>query len=192
MSTNAVVSWEEIENVLGRMFRVWSSGGEVQWAKECWRYFEKEGLTSAASAIEGTRSRLRLLTLAKIYEEFSGYMWDENPDTPLVDLSEDLEIDRVALGAIAGEDPTFFDEEPEESDALLERALAIVVDQLRPEIHSCLVDAYGGEGGLYQRMARTTESTDAEDPDSSPSFEFTPTGNHVRAWAFISNSFQSP
>jgi hypothetical protein len=188
MNSSGTISWDEVADAATTMFRVWASGGELEWAKECWMHFEKAGLTSGADVVETTKSYLRLVALAHIYEEFSSYMWDENPGTTLSDLAEDLEINAIALGVIASRDPGFECDRIDDDGTLHEHVLAAVIDQLRPEIHCCLIEAYGGEGALYSRMAKTTENT-----ESGNSFEeFSPTGPHVRAWSFVSNAFQAP
>src|SRR4051794_12458933 len=98
---NDTVSWEDLEPAAGKMFKVWVGGGELEWAKECWQHFAAKGLTDSANVIEDTASRLRLVALARIYEEFCGLAWDENPETPVDYLAEDLELDSVALGILA-------------------------------------------------------------------------------------------
>jgi hypothetical protein len=156
-------------------------------------HFERAGLTSGTGVVEETKSYLRLVALARIYEEFSSYMWDENPDTPLSFLAENLEIHPMALGIIASRDPGFKCDEIHDEGTLHEHTLSAAINQLRSEIHGCLVEAYGTPKALYSRMAKTTESTDPEETSESDDSldEFSPTEPHVRAWGFVSNAFQA-
>jgi hypothetical protein len=193
MNSSHAIPWDNVADAAGSMFRVWVSGGELQWAKECWMHFEKAGLTSGASVVEEAKSYLRLVALARIYEEFSTYMWDEKPDTPLSFLAENLEIHPIALGIIASRDPGFECDEIDDEGILHEHTLSAAINQLRSEIHSCLVEAYGSPKALYSRMAKTMERTDPEGTfESDESLEeFSPTEPHVRAWSFVSDAFQA-
>ena len=193
MSSSNGIPWDEVEDAASRMFRVWALGGELDWARECWGHFAKDGLTSGASVMDTTKSHLRLLTLAKVYEEFAARMWDENHDSDLTSLSEKLEIDPVALGVIVAEDAELEAEEFDEPLDLREHALKLATDELRPDIHCCLAAAYGGEGALYSRMAKTSKIPDPDDEQPADDCEeFSVTGPHVRAWEFVSNCFQEP
>jgi len=71
------ILWDDIDSQASDMFKVWLCGGELEWAEECWRFFQKAGLADCEPWIEHTRSLLRLVTLARIYQEFSGFKWDE-------------------------------------------------------------------------------------------------------------------
>jgi hypothetical protein len=54
------------------MFNVWIDGTELKWAKEAWKHLAKAGLTEATTILEITATKLRLVTLARIYHEFCG------------------------------------------------------------------------------------------------------------------------
>ena len=78
-----MVQWEDVKDAASKMFNVWVFGGELEWAQECWTHFAASGLTENSSVIEYVAAQLRLLTLARNYEEFCVLAWDENPDTPI-------------------------------------------------------------------------------------------------------------
>lgn len=177
------VPWEEIESAARQMFHVWMGNGEIEWVKECWDHFESKGLTRNTGPLETTATHLRLLALVRIYEQFCGYAWDENPETPLSYLSEKLRIDPLALGILAGAAlPTIFNADLDEFD-LLDAALIAATDAMRKEIHTCLADAYGGDLALYSRMATTHLPTDA-DAD-----EFRITSINYPALEFVTEGF---
>lgn|GEM_PF-1169996 len=178
------ILWDDIDSQASDMFKVWLCGGELEWAEECWRFFQKAGLADCEPWIEHTRSLLRLVTLARIYQEFSGFKWDENPETEVDYLAEDLEIDSIALGILAAKAfPDGFNDAEGEYD-LNQSALIAATDDLRAEIFQCLVKAYGDEVALYSRMCRTNSDTEIDGED------FTVTSGNCRALEYVMNSFQ--
>lgn len=178
-----VVAWEEIEATAKLMFQFWMGGGELMWVRECWQHFEKKGLTRNMGPLEETTTHLRLLTLVRIYEQFSGLEWDDNPQTSLFHLTESLSIDPLSLGLLAGAaSPAGFDEDLDEFE-LKESALIAATDALRQQIHTCLVEAYGGDIALYCRLV-TTHLT----PDADP-HEFRITNFNYLALEFVTEGF---
>jgi hypothetical protein len=164
MSATQKVKWDEIETAAAKMFNVWIDGAELKWAREAWKHLAKAGLTEATTILEITATKLRLVTLARIYQEFCGFAWEENQEMPwdyLAELAKDLEIDPVALGILAGQaDPNDF-EDLTENDYLLGAALETVTDSQRQEIFESLQTAYGDDFRLYSRLWHT-RSADAE------------------------------
>ena len=187
MSTDAnIVAWTEVETAAAKMFNVWSGGGELVWVKECWEHLSQAALTGNTTVMETTATHLRLVALARIYEEFCGCAWDENPETDAHTLAEDLEIDPVALGILAAaSDKDDFDEASDDYE-LREAALLAVTDSMRSEIFACLAKAYGGEVQLCSRMAQTNHSPD-EDDDGD---EFEITGPNSTAYGFVTEGFR--
>jgi hypothetical protein len=78
MTVSENVTWDEVEEAASKMFNVWLDGQELNWAKEAWNHLSAAGLTSRETFLEETKSKLRLVTLARIYQEFCGLAWDEN------------------------------------------------------------------------------------------------------------------
>jgi hypothetical protein len=158
------VSWADVSSAAARMFKVWGSGGELAWAEECWGHFQKAGLAGDETVIQRTATLLRLVTLARIYQEFCGYAWEENSDAPIDFLAENLDINPVALGILAARvAPDAFDEDYSEDEYdLREFALTLATNAQRKEIHAALCAAYGDEIMLYSRMSRTYPSKDDE------------------------------
>ena len=153
LDANETIGWDEVEEAAGKMFTVWINGNELKWAKEAWTHLAAAGLTGAATTLEISATKLRLVTLARIYHEFCGLAWDENPDWPPSYLAENLEIDPVALGIIAAATPRRNDfEELTEDDSLLDEAVLAVINSQRADIFECLKSAYGDEIRLYSRM----------------------------------------
>lgn len=183
------IPWEDISSAASKMFNVWVLGGELEWARECWEHLDAAGLVSQEPSFENTRSLLRLVALAKIYQEFSGAAWDEDPETPLDYLAEGLELDPVAIGILAAR------AEPDNSDwdgddyELRDYALTVVTNSMRKEIYACLRKAYGGDEGLYSRMFQTHKAEEISDEEEGAE-EFEATGMNARALDFVMSGFR--
>lgn len=180
------VGWDDIRDAVPKMFHVWMGDGEIVWVWECWQYFGDAGLTGNTTALETTATFLRLVTLARIYEEFCGLAWEENADSPIDDLAEYLEIDPLALGILAAHASRDSFDDAAEDYELREAALLAAPEAQRQEIFDCLSKAYGSDVQLYSRMSRTNGSADGEyDGD-----EFDVTGANCMALSFVTNGFR--
>lgn len=191
MSDIDKIEWDEIDYEAAMIFKVWPDGGELAWAEEAWQHLRASGLTETATELDYTQVRLRLVTLGLIYEEFCGVAWSKNPQTPLDELTESLEIDPVALGilaATAGIEQ--FDDAGDEYE-LRDLAIVAATDHLRSGIFECLKSAYDGEKGLCDRIWRTRHAL-KEDDDNGADETDKPNSGSVQ---FVRNGFrrqQSP
>ena len=155
MSDSEQIDWDEVEDAASKMFNVWGAMYELDWAKEAWGHLCAAGLTSRQTFLDETAAKLRLVTLARIYQEFCGLAWDEDPETPIDYLAEDLHIDPLAIGVLAGSIGRDELEEAGEEYELHQAALTVVTDNQRQEIFECLKAAYGNEFKLYSRIWHT-------------------------------------
>ncbi len=187
-NSDEIIVWNDVSSAAGRMFRIWGAGGELEWAEECWGHFQKAGIAGQVSDIARTSSLLRLVTLARIYEEFSGFAWEENPETPIDYFAENLNIDPVALGILAARatSDSFDDTCDEDGSQLRELALTFVSDAQRKEIYACLCAAYGDDIQLFSRMSRTHPSSDRDSFD-----EFEVTAGNCQGLQYVQNGFGS-
>jgi hypothetical protein len=187
MSATDKIGWEEVEDAAAKMFSIWVDGNELKWAREAWRHLAAAGLTGATTILEITATKLRLVTLARIYEEFCGFAWDENPETPVDYLAENLEIDPVALGVLAAKaEPNEFEDLTEEHQ-LREASLLSVTDSQRHEIFECLRAAYGNEFKLYSRIWHTRSVIAEENVEGD---EFEVTGANSSALEYVKDGFR--
>ena len=176
------LAWEDMQKSAAQMFNIWVGGSELEWAKECWEHFAREGLLDNEGVVANTASIIRLVTLALIYQQFSDYAWDENPENAADDLAGGLPFDDVALGYLATiADKRFADGCDEEYD-LQREALNAVTNAQREEVFKCLSKAYGGHINLYASMCKTHPSYE-EDEEFDASLE------NVRALNFVSDGF---
>jgi hypothetical protein len=181
------IDWDEIKEAASKMFDVWFIGGELDWAKEVWSHLGAAGLASRQNFLDETAAKLRLVTLAKIYQEFCGLAWGEDPETPIDYLAEDLHIDPVALGVLAASTKCDELEEAVEDYELLQAALTAVTDNQRHEIFDCLKAAYGNEFKLYSRIWHT-RSLEAEKDSEDDEWEVTEANSS--ALEYIQNGFR--
>jgi hypothetical protein len=180
------ITWVEVQDAASKMFHVWSGDGEMRWVEECWSHLGEAGLTGNTTILEATETMLRLVSLARIYEEFCGLAWEENPETPIDYLAENLELDALALGILGTQaSPDAFDDAGDEYE-LREAALIAATEAQRKEIFDCLRKAYGGDIQLYSRMSQTNRSDDAENDGR----EFEVTGSNSVALNYVMNGFQ--
>jgi hypothetical protein len=120
-------------------------------------------LTSDEGVYDLTRTYLRLIALRLIYGEFCAAKWDQEFETPVSYLVEDLEINLLALGLMASSGLERGSELMGDEFALREAALTAAIETLKPGIFSCLLNAYGGAIGLYSRLSRTAGNLDKDD-----------------------------
>jgi hypothetical protein len=178
--------WVEVEDAAAKMCRVWRGEGELKWARECWGHLTAVGLTRDSTIVERTETLLRLVALASIYQEFSGLAWDEDSETPLDYLAEDLDIDAVALGLLAAAASEGEFDDVEDEVELRAAALQVAVDAQRASLFTCLSDAYGSSVALYSRMFKT--HPEAENDGSCSEFEMT--ASNASALQYVTDGFR--
>lgn len=195
------IDWDWVEDAVKNIFNIWVDGSELGWAKEVWEHFGKAGLNQAPGLVEQTKIYLRLVTLGRIYHEFCGCGWDENPDWPIDFFVEHLDVDPLALGILAAKAACDYEDFDDESD-LREIALITVSDEMRHEIYEFLKKTYGGDMKLYSSMWRTcrpaqrekgddddVDDEDREEDDEEDYDEFAVTGNNMSALNYVQQGF---
>jgi hypothetical protein len=184
------IPWEDVRDAASKMFDVWLGDGEIKWVEECWQHLGEANLTGKYPTLEGTATVLRLVTLARIYEEFCGLAWDEKLERPVTDLVEDLEIDRLCLGILATKaDPDAFDDV---ADKYIDEAVLLAAtDAQRREIFDCLRNGFGDEFQLYSRMSKTNKSgNETDDCNEDDLSEFDITESNSVAMSYVVNGFR--
>lgn len=177
------LSWDEIKDAAYWMFKIWS-GEELEWAKECWGHFKAHGLTRNETMFEEALCRLRLVELAEIYQQFCVLAWDEEKGLSYCSLAEDLKIDPLVLGILAGQASSEGWGELESEYEIQDAALSAACGPLRKEMFDCLCKAYGSDIQLYSRMSHTASSSRPEGDE----FDVEP-GN-CRAMDYVTSGFR--
>ena len=78
MPERSVAWWEDVSRHAESMFRVWTDGRELDWAKKSWDALGKRGLTSYSNQIEWTCVMVRLWTNGLGEEILSLVYWLES------------------------------------------------------------------------------------------------------------------
>ena len=179
------LAWEDIRGPASKMFNIWTSGGDLDFAEQAWQFLQAAGLVSGDDIVSKTKSCMVLLALCRIYLAFCEAKWDESADIPISFLAEDLDIDPVALGLLAsGEMSKYVQDLYFEAFELRENALVAVTKLLEPQVLECLRTAFGGSTGLYLRLSRTRANDDEQDGN-----EFEVTGPNMDAYDFLNHGF---
>ena len=179
--------WSDVSDAAGKMFKVWVDGHELEWAREAWGHLHPAGLNGEETVLKVTAAKLHLVTLARVYQEFCGLAWEENPETPVDYLAEDLDMDSVALGilAAASSDSEYFKDAVEDHE-LREAALLAASDGQRREIFEQLKAAYGSDVALYARLWHTRSNPDGQHANE----EFEPAAGKCMALQYVMNGFE--
>lgn len=100
------LAWDDLEPAPAGIFRTWSWGSEVEWAKHAWSALAEAKLTEYDNELERVTVVLRLLALGAIYTNFCAYAFEEGTDGGWRDeLRLDLTdaVDMFSLGQLAGQ-----------------------------------------------------------------------------------------
>jgi hypothetical protein len=155
MSERSVVWWEDISSDAEPMFRVWTEGRELQWAKECWEALAKRGLTSYSDELERTVVLVRLLTLAGIYLDFCELAFDEIHDAGYTMWAHNLGL--TTLRIVQCVDPQLSENELADDDELLEDAINNLMGKARSDIREVLRSRFGDDALLFVSLWNTVE-----------------------------------
>lgn len=177
--------WADVQEAAATMFSVWMGGSELEFAKEAWGHLHAAGLARQETIVEATAGKLRLATLARVYEEFCGHAWQENKETPIEWLVEGLDVDPVAVGILAQFYGGHF-ADVSDDDELRQTALNAVKDGQRAEVYRCLRTAYGGDAQLYARLWHTSGLP----ADTDEGSEFEATFTNAAAYAYVMSGFE--
>lgn len=161
MTERRVAWWDDVARDANSMFRVWSDGRELDWAKKSWEALSKRGLTAYSNQIEWTRVMVRLMALAAIYRDFCELAVDEIHEPEYTYWADDLSVTAFRVAQCVGSE--FRKDEEVASGDLLESALLELMETARTEVHKVLLTEYGGESLLFVSLWNTVEYERAED-----------------------------
>jgi len=164
MGERCTVWWEDISEDAASLFRVWTEGRELHWAKKSWEALGKRGLTSYADEVERARVVVRLMTLAAIYRDFCELAFDEVHDPVYEQWAGDLGLGTFRVAQCAG--AQFERDRVEEDNELLESALNKLMEETRDEIYQKLRTEYGDDSMLLVSLWNTVEYWRPEDTAS--------------------------
>ena len=157
--TRKRVEWEDLGSLRQKLFRVWVSGGDSEWAETAWRRLAGAGLTDYVEENERRAVLIRFFTLACIYNSFCVEVFEEGYD--FQDLSYSVEVsdllpvedsdDSTVEQREDGDESSDGDEESEDDDEPYE-SLRSLVDVEHTKLVAALTRAFGGEWPLFGYM----------------------------------------
>ena len=161
------LEWEDLGSLRQELFRVWASGGDIEWAETAWRRLAGAGLTEYIGENERRAVLIRFFTLACIYNSFCIEVFEEGydfqdlsysvevPDLLPVEDSEDSAVDGGLDSTVEqgedGDESSDGDDESEDDDRPYE-SLRSLVDVEHPKLVAALTKAFGGEWPLFGYM----------------------------------------
>jgi hypothetical protein len=161
MPERSVAWWEDVSRHAESMFRVWTDGRELEWAKKSWNALGKRGLTSYSNQIERTHVMVRLMALAAIYRDFCELAFDEIHDPEYTWWADDLSLSTFRVAQCSGSE--FVLHEDADDGELLESALLELMETARSEIHKVLLAEFGGDSLLFVSLWNTVDYSRDED-----------------------------
>ena len=165
MAARTAIRWEDISRDAESLFRIWTDGREVDWARKSWEALSKRGLTSYSNQIEWTRVMVRLMTLAAIYRDFCELAFDEVHEPEHAVWADELCLSSFRIAQCVG--PQFHDDQRAEETQLLEDALAELLAGARSEIHGVLRAEFGDDSLLFVSLWNTVEYWRSEDLEAA-------------------------
>jgi hypothetical protein len=57
------VEWDDVERAASNMFNIWTSGGDLAFAKEAWDHLTTAGLTEGYGIVATAETYMRLIAL---------------------------------------------------------------------------------------------------------------------------------
>jgi hypothetical protein len=165
MAELRTVQWEDISRDADSLFRVWTDGRELQWAKKSWQALSARGLTSYAGEVERTSVLIKLIALADIYREFCDLAFNETHEQEHAVWASELSLELFRVAQCVG--PQFECDEDADNDTLLDRALCELVMQGRPAIYAALKAEFGDDSLLFVSLWSTADcEKDENDSDN--------------------------
>ena len=161
MSERSVAWWEDVSREAESMFRVWTDGRELDWAKKSWDALSKRGLTSYSNQIEWTQVMVRLMALAAIYRDFCELAFDEIHEPEHLFWASELSLSTFRVAQCVTQQ--FRGDDGEDDEQLWDSALLELMEAARSEIHKVLSAEYGGDSLLFVSLWNTVDYWREED-----------------------------
>ncbi len=138
--------WSNIADEAEKLFHVWSSDAEQDWARKAWEHIETAGLTRYTNDVERTRVLIRMVALAAFYHSWWRAV-DAEGSVELIKWSGELQISSFRVAQLAGVE---FSPELDQSDEeLYEEAVRTLVEKEHRDILRALLTGFGDEIELF-------------------------------------------
>lgn len=158
-SADELVSWNDVRLLGESIFRVWTGGGGLAWARTAWAILGEEGLTAVGpdrDEVEELRIRGRLLTLGRFYHTFAWHAWEEGSAAAWLEWAEEDRLlwDSDLLRRLSPESHASFEESLDEDEEFPIRdfnreALDELVDTELTRVRQALETGFGSSTELF-------------------------------------------
>ncbi len=176
------VTWKDVSDAASSMFRIWSGQPELRWGRAAWKVLGRRGLTEYSDEIERTKVLVRLMSLVTMYQEFCGLAWEEWHEPEYEMWATELGMSPFRIGQLVS--PEFQRDTEEETERLVEQALADLVEKARAEVYEALTNGFSGDSMLFVSLWKSNGS----DKDVDPYFVLNDvTFDKMGAFAWITN-----
>ncbi len=145
-----------MEDAAKTIFNVWSGQPELKFAETAWKHLEQIGLANYDTPLEETRVKIRLMALSCVYLDFCAAAKDEENLPEFSDWSDALGIELFRVAQLVGTKDTDCNEAQDDCE-FRDRALTVLADRCRLEIHRALVRGYGDANKLYSALWHSCE-----------------------------------
>ena len=189
------MAWADVRPAAREAFAVWTSGSDLEWAKEAWARLGSAGLCDYQTTGERTRVAVRFLALASLYRDWCCLAFDECQQDEPASWAFAFDLDAIYLGQLVPDEDL-----PDDPDEAFESALRALMEEERSTVAHGLQTAYGGVArlflALWRSAARDTDP-DAFDDDEAPVEESDDeilndvTAEKLRAYEWISGGCDS-
>jgi hypothetical protein len=149
------VEWEEISDMAESLFRVWTDGREMEWAKKSWRALCRDKLTSYKDKVEKTGAMIKLIALADIYRGFCRQAFDESYDPEYAVWAREVNLNAFRVAQCVG--PQFERDEEADDNRLLDWALSHLIEEARPALYEVLKAEFGDDSLLFVSLWSTAD-----------------------------------
>jgi len=149
------IQWEEVSESADSLFRVWTDGRELQWAKRCWLALSKHRLTSYTNQVERASVIVRLIALADIYRKFCDLAFDEAYEPEYTVWAGELNLEVFRVAQYVG--PQFEGDEGEDTENLFDQALLKLVEYAKSPIYQALKAEFGDDSFLFVSLWNTVD-----------------------------------
>ena len=154
------IDWDELEPGAREAFNIWTSGSDLQWAKETWALLATAGLCSYETDRERHVVIGRFLALASIYRDWCSVTFDEMHEDVPIYWVDGLSVDPIYLGQLLADQ-----ELSDDPDEAFSEALQILLTHERAEVVSVLRTAYGGQvEDLFVALWRSVRGSMSPEP----------------------------
>lgn len=157
------MDWEQVVHVAERIFKVWRSGGDLEWAKQAWKTLNQAGLTKDSTALEQCQSVIYLICLADYYYGFCTLYREEYLESDFVGWASTFPIHGFQIGQLVGSDTLDDETDP---DIFYQKGLEVLTDDCSQSVIDTVEQSFEHRCSLFINLWRSTLSADENDLES--------------------------